>query len=260
MTTNIILNYDTIGSNKINNNAFNTIIPMNKSILKPKKVYLRSIELPPITNLRSPYNFFSYTVTNAALVSTKYQFVIPERNYTSISSLLSDINALCVSNIQSKLLLTEVAPIFSLSTTDPNKISITYTYTTSTIVFNDEGILFYYLGRAIFSTPIVIGITLKTQTLSCLNIYNLNFDSYVNLYFSNVSSINKNNNNTPCDFKIIMMSNSLSYSFNNEISCNQFIELTNISSLNSLNVTIFDRYNNVLYSIHDFSFTLEYQF
>ena len=77
MTSNIILNYDTIGSNKINNNSFNTVINMNKSITRAKKIYLRSIELAPVTNLRSPYNFFSYTITNAALVSTKYQFILP---------------------------------------------------------------------------------------------------------------------------------------------------------------------------------------
>ena len=260
MTSNIILNYDTIGSNKINNNSFNTIINLNKSIIKAKKIYLRSIELAPLTNIRSPYNFFSYTITNAAMVSTKYQFILPERNYTSISTLLNDINVLSISNIQSKLLLTEIAPVFSISSTDPNKVSITYSYTTSIITFHDEGIILYYLGRSIFGSQSISGSTLKTQTLNFSHIYNLNFDSYVNLYFSNVSSINKNNNNTPCDFKIIMMSNSLSYSFNNEISCNQYIELTNITSLNNLNVSIYDRYNNLLYSIHDFSFTLEYEF
>ena len=57
-----------------------------------------------------------------------------------------------------------------------------------------------------------------------------------------------------------MMSNSLTYSFNDETSCNQYIEITNVECLNNLNVTLYDRYNNLLFSIHDFSFTLEYEF
>ena len=260
MNQNRIINYDTINSNKVNNNAFNTVIPLNQSLNRIKRVYLRSIELAPITNFRNPYNIFYYSITNASLVTTKYSFTMPEKNYTSISSFLIDLNSAIVINIQPNLVLTEIAPIFSLSSTDSNKLSINYSYTTSIFTFHDEGILFYYFGRALFSTPIVTGTTLKSSTINFLYYYNLNFDSYVNLYYSNISSINKNNNNYPCDFKIIMMSNSLSYSFNNEVSCNQYIEITNIECLNSLCLTIFDRYNNLLFSIHDFSFTLEYEF
>ena len=261
---NRIINYDTVNSNKINNNAFNTTIPLNQSLNRIKEVYLRSIELSPITNFRAPYNIFHYTIIFTFLamtpVVTRYSFTMPEKNYTSISSFLIDLNAAIVTNIQPRMLSSEIAPIFSLSTTDSNKLSITYSYISSTITFHDEGIINYYLGRGLFTTPIVSGSTTKTATMQFLNYYNLNFDSYVNLYFSNISSINKNNNNYPCDFKIIMMSNSLSYSFNNEVSCNQYIEITNIECLNTLCLSIFDRYNNLLYSIHDFSFTLEYQF
>ena len=91
-----IINYDTINSNKVSNNAFNTIIPLNQSLSKIKKVYLRSIELAPITNVRSPYNIFYYSITNAALVTTKYSFTIPDKNYTSISSFLIDFNSAIV--------------------------------------------------------------------------------------------------------------------------------------------------------------------
>ena len=264
MNPNRIINYDTINSNKVSNNAFNTIIPLNQSLSKIKKVYLRSIELAPITNFRAPYNTFHYSITFALFsanpIVTRYSFTMPEKNYTSIAAFLIDLNAAIVINVQPRMGSNETAPIFSLSTTDSNKISLTYSYVSSTITFHDEGILFYYLGRGLFTTPVVTGSATKTLTMNFLYYYNLNFDSYVNLYFSNISSINKNNNNMPCDFKIIMMGNSLSYSFNNEISCNQYIEITNVECLNSLNVSIFDRYNNLLFSIHDFSFTLEYQF
>ena len=118
---------------------------------------------------------------------------------------------------------------------------ITYLYNFSSITFHNEGILFYYLGQSLFSTPIITGSSIKTMTMNFLYCYNLNFDSYVNMYFSNISSINKNNNNYPCDFKLIMMNNSLSYSFNNETSCIQYIEITNVECLNFLCLSIFDR-------------------
>ena len=261
MNPNRIINYDTINSNKVNNNAFNTIIPLNQSLNRIKKVYLRSIEVPSIMNFRAPYNVFYYSITNVSLVTTKYSFSMPEKNYTSMYALLLDLNAVIVTNIQPKLLLTEVAPVFSISILDASKVSVTYSYLTSVITFHDEGVLFYYMGRGQFSAPTVtLGPTLRTVTLQFLYVYNLNFDTYINLYFSNISSINKNNNNYPCDFKIIMMSNSLTYSFNDETSCNQYIEITNVECLNNLNVTLYDRYNNLLFSIHDFSFTLEYEF
>ena len=91
MNQNRIINYDTVNSNKINNNAFNTTIPLNQSLNRIKRVYLRSIELAPITNFRSPYNIFYYSITNASLVTTKYSFTLPEKNYTSISSFLIDL-------------------------------------------------------------------------------------------------------------------------------------------------------------------------
>ena len=100
MNQNRIINYDTVNSNKINYNAFNATIPLNQSLNRIKRVYLRSIELAPITNFRAPYNIFYYSITNASLVTTKYSFTLPEKNYTSISSFLIDLNSAIVINIQ----------------------------------------------------------------------------------------------------------------------------------------------------------------
>ena len=78
MNPNRIINYDTVNSSKVSNNAFNTIIPLNQSLNRIKKVYLRSIEVPSIMNFRAPYNVFYYSITNVSLVTTKYSFSMPE--------------------------------------------------------------------------------------------------------------------------------------------------------------------------------------
>ena len=113
---NKIINYDTFGSNKINSNAFQCIIKLNEPLVNIKKVKLLSIELCPIIcNIRSPYSTFHYSITNALNVTTRYSFVLPDKPYVSITNFLIDLNGMIVTNVQSKLIAGETAPIFSVS-------------------------------------------------------------------------------------------------------------------------------------------------
>ena len=254
----VILHYDTNQSTKQNNNCFNTKFTLIESLKNIKSISLRSCELSPIINFRFPYNIFYYSITNAALVTTNYTFTMPDKVYTSISSFLYDLNLNIVSQIQPKLQINETAPIFSLNSSDSSRLSISYTYVTSQINFINDGILLYYLGRSFFSNPIITGTTIKTSTTSFLYPYNLNFDTYVNMNITNLFTISKNNSTIPCNYKLLLKTSSTGYSFIDETYLHQYIDVSNQLSLNSLSIYITDRYGNSLFTIHDYSFTLEY--
>ena len=258
---NKIINYDTFGSNKVNSNAFQTIIKLSESLKNIKKIKLLSIELCPIIcNIRSPYSIFHYSITNSLNITTRYSFTMPDKPYVSITNFLIDLNTMIVTNIQSKLILGEIAPIFSVSSTDITKLEIKYVFSTSSITFHNEGLLYHYLGQAIFVTSIT-GSSLKTETKTFMNYYNINLDTYCMMYIHNVNSQNKSNNNLLCDFKIIIPTNSISINYvTNNSSFEQTVDILQDQTIDSLVISIFDRYGNKLYSIHDYSFCFEYVF
>ena len=258
---NKIVNYDTFGSTKIDGNAFQTIIKLNEPLQNIKKVKLLSIELCPIIcNIRSPYSTFHYSITNALNVTTRYSFIMPDKPYVSITNFLIDLNAMIVTNIQSKLIAGEIAPIFSVSISDITKLEIKYVFSTSVITFHNEGLLYYYLGQALFNTSIT-GSSLKTETKTFLNYYNINLDTYCMMYIHNIYSKNKSNNNLLCDFKIIIPTNSISINYvTQNSSFEQCVDILQDQTIDSLVISMFDRYGNKLYSIHDYSFCFEYVF
>ena len=64
-----------------------------------KKIHLKSIEIPiSIPNVRSPYSTFYYTINNVP-----YNFTLNDKTYNNIYSLISDLNAAIILNIQPKL-------------------------------------------------------------------------------------------------------------------------------------------------------------
>ena len=257
--TSKIMHYDTIQSNKTMNNSFSTNFLLSENLKNVNKIGLRSCELSPLINFRGPYSTFYYSIMDASLTTTNYSFIMPDKAYTSINTILYDLNLAIVTNIQPKLLLNEVAPIFSLSS-DSSKLMITYSYVTSQLSFSNNGLILYYLGRSFFSIPVITGTIVKTSISIFQYCYNLNFDTYVNMNITNISSTSKNNNSSPCHFKLLLKGNSLGYSFIDEAYLHQTIDLSNQTSLSNISISITDRYGCNLFSIHDFSFTLEYFF
>ena len=94
---NKLINFDSIYSTKNNLNSYYTSYKIDplKSI---KKIHLKSIEIPIcIDNIRSPYSTFYYTINNVS-----YNFSLPDKTYISIYSLLIDLNAAIVVNVEPK--------------------------------------------------------------------------------------------------------------------------------------------------------------
>jgi hypothetical protein len=81
---------------------FNLIIPLPYQINHVKRIYLKSVELPVgFTNIRdtNTSNLLSMTLENVSSnVSYSFSITLPNKNYTSMISLLTDINNAIASN------------------------------------------------------------------------------------------------------------------------------------------------------------------
>ena len=261
MKENKIINYDSVNGIINNNNTY--YLSFNIDPLQHvKKIYLKSIELPiNLANLRNPYNIFYYSLTNNNIVSS-YSFTMLDKTYNNIFSLINDLNAAIVLNINPKLVINE-SIIFSLSNTELNKIIMTTSMTSSNFNIINNGIILYYLGynsKCVINTTTILGT--KTNTYIFPNVYNLSFDLYYNMIFNNISTESKNNNLNACDYKIAINAISNCIYFANEF--NTYTQCILIKdkdlTISNLNFIFTDRYNNILVSSLHWSMTLEYEF
>ena len=116
------------------------------NLINVKKIYLKSVEIPiNLNNIRAPYNIFYYSLTKLS-ITTYYNFTLPEKVYTNIYSLILDLNAMIVLNIQPKLDSGETGPIFVLSSDYVNKVNMYHLTVNTTISIINDGIIKYYLG------------------------------------------------------------------------------------------------------------------
>ena len=133
---------------------------------------------------------------------------------------------------------------------------------TNSIYIFSTGLISYYLGNinTTYTTKTLISSSLYLHTYDLINVYNLNFDTYYNLVISNLDNPTYNNNNFPCHFKLIVNSSNNSIYFSGE--SNSFIQdiVLNNKTLNSLNVVIYDRYNNLIVNQLNYSFSLGFEF
>ena len=213
MKENKLVNYDSYYSTKSNLNCYYISYKID-SLQNVKKIHLKSIEIPIcLNNVRSAYSTFYYTINNIS-----YNFSLPDKTYISIYSLLIDLNAALILNIQPKLQINEVAPIFSVSTTELNKLIMTVVTNSSILTFNYDGLMQYYLGfdsnAKLVTTTLLLQ---KTNVYSFAIPYNLSFDTYYNLIFNNINTETKNNNNSQSDFKLSINSLSNSVYYLNEL-------------------------------------------
>ena len=183
MTQKRIINFDTIYSSKIDSNPFNTIFQLSETLRNVNKITLKSVEIPISNyNIRSPYTtinlkynnaFFSYTLTN--------------KTFNDITLFLSDLNTL-LSGLQSSMATGEICPVFSVSSTQLNKLVMktTLSSTSSLYVFS-TGLISYYLGN-INLTPdskTLVSGTLYLHSYTLITCYNLCFDTYYSMIISN---------------------------------------------------------------------------
>ena len=258
MTQKRIINFDSINSNKVNLNPFNTNFILTETIRNISKITLKSIEIPISNyNIRSAYSTIQIKYNNII-----FTYTMTDKTYTDITLFLTDLNLL-ISAIQPYMSSSEICPVFSLSTTELNKLVVKVSLlSTNTIYFYSTGIFSYYLGNILstYTTKSLVSGSLYLHTYNLINVYNLSFDNYYNMIISNLENPSSNNNNFPCHFKLIVnaQNNSIYFSSENN-SYLQFLELNN-KTLTNLNIEIRDRYNNLIINQLDYSFTLEFQY
>ena len=147
-------------------NPYNCTYKLVPELRKPIRISLKSIELPiTFCNVRYPYNSISYNLTQSGITTT-YSFTITESIYTSISTLLTDINTAFALSMISTLQIGEISPIFYINGTS-NKIIMKITLNSTTFVLNNFGIPVFHLGY-VYSTD-------KTTHLKKLNLESLNY-------------------------------------------------------------------------------------
>ena len=233
------LNFDSTKSTYILD-PIDTIFNFSEPIKNIKRISLASIEIPiGFTNIRASNLSNIFTVTIASTTST---ITLAPNNYSSIVTLLTDINTAFTA-----LTLTNT-PVFSLSN---GKIVITLT-NSATILISQTTLSRYVLG---FSKLNGIGTGITAQ-----NNYNLAYDVYINMYINNIPISNTTIHSQLCSFKIPFsgIGNTVYYLFNN----NSFTQYLNISDdkyhLNYLKVSFYDRFNYQIMTNNglDYSFSL----
>ena len=258
MTQKRIIHFDTIYSSKNNGNPFNTNFVLTETLRNISKITLKSIEIPISNyNVRSPYSTIQIKYNNLV-----FSYTMSDKTYIDISTFITDLNLL-ISPIQTYMSVSEVAPVFSLSSTELNKLILKVSLlSTNKIYFYSTGIFSFYLGNILstYSTKTLISSSLYLHTYNMINVYNMCFDTYYNMILSNLDNQTSNNNNFPSHFKLIVNAQNNSIYFSGEnTSFIQFLELNN-KTLTNLNIEIRDRYNNLIINQLDYSFTLEFQY
>ena len=249
-----IIHFDTFYATKIDSNPFNCKFILSQTLNRVSRISLKSIEVPiSNNNLRSPYTTISIKYNNAF-----FTYVLPNKTYIDIALFLVDLNIL-LSGLQTSMATGELCPVFSISTTELNKLVMKTTLSlNSSLYIYTTGLISYYLGgiNLVADSKILVSGSLYLNTFNLINVYNLCFDTYYNMVISNLDNPTYNNNNYPCHFKLITNTSNNSVYFSAE--SNSFIQEIQLNNkcLTSLNIEIRDRYNNLIVNQLDYSFSL----
>ena len=262
--TSVIVNCDTYNSSYLENsplttfrnvsnvsylttNSFQTRISLPYPLYGTYRIFLKNLQLPvSINNIRSTSNLNTigiYTgIDSSGNKLNHLQVIIPDGYYSTITSLLTEINSLFSSNYPSYNI------VFSQNSTNSNYLQVTST--SFSTIYVDSTNLSQMLG---FNSNLnVIGNGVTTASI----VYRLSVDDYITMYIANTSNHSINTTKTPCSFKIPLNSvNGVVFYHENS---NAIFVNTSFSTLSYLDVYMFDRYG---YSLHsgnvDYSFTLQ---
>ena len=234
------LNFDTIyATTYFNNNTFDCYFNLSNPERNVKKIYLRSLEmLISWPNVRSVSNLSTFSFT---LNSVAYSFTLQDNIYTSMTSLITDMNTALTN------LLLPISVAFQLNPSNNNQLQIilgsTCTFSITSTNFSN-----YLLNISGTNS----GLTLTGGS------YLLNVDNYILLYIDNLPNRAINQNNIPASFKIPLnaASNVVFYSAqNNEFE--QYIDINDPSLIiTSLKIKVIDRFGGLIKSNVHYSMTL----
>ena len=233
-------------------NPYKALFPMNQSFRRIKRVYLKSCELPiGFSNIRTG----STNTLTFKLNGTIYTVTLPERNHTSITTLLFDLNGVCGGTPFGGSGITFINTVSVLT---PYRLAANFTGTTvSTFNFIDTTLSKYILGFR--STDALIGGTVVNGTAN----YNLSADNYILMYVPSLNSMNANMGGQISTFKIPLLgfTNSVFYYFDGN-SYQQWVDISDDNLvLSGLQVIIYDKWGqNLSPNGLDYSFTLQVEY
>ena len=248
-----LLHFDTNDSNaKFTTCSFDTTFTLNSAYKNIKRVSLKSLEMPIVfTNIRND-NTSNYI--KMGIGPSNFTIVLPNTNYTSIQSLIADLNTYAV------VVPALYRPVFSVVNTGITSV-IRITFPSP---FN-----FYILDSLLANT--VLGFpkgsfndNAKTGVASYVQgsySYNLNYDNFVSLYL-NIPSTNTSSGNRLISYKIPLnaLQGMIFYLGQN----NSFEQSVIISDpnyvLTSLKVQVFDRFGYPITNSVDYTFTLGFYY
>ena len=240
---------------------FNIILKFPYQISKVKKIYLKSVELPVgFTNIRdtNTSNSLSMNISKTINVLSspqeiKYSFniTLPNKNYTSIQSLLTDINNLIVANASVHQYASSITPPFF--TVSGQKVSINVDPLT-VFSFNDTILSKFILGFS-WNVYIFLGNIYEAPSN-----YNIVYDTYLIVNFPKLNA-RSTGCNQQISFKIPYNAtyNQIYFDYENT-SFSQFIELSdNNTVMGNLQLMMTDRFgNNINNNGLDWSFSLAF--
>ena len=216
------LNFDSINSIDTSNDSFDSTFSLNQKYTKIKKIPIG------FSNIRSSNNS---NVLRFILNGITYNCSITSQVYSSISSLITALNSSIVTAI------TSTGFTFVLSVTTGNNIVIT-----STGAFSSYSIIQNTLSNIL---NINSAINQIAGTYTSPFIYNLGYDTYIQMAFFNIPSIFSSQGNIPSALKIPLNTNAFNILFysNDRTQYDQALTISDTNFiLSQMRIIMYDRY------------------
>ena len=183
------LHFDSLNAIK-STDVFNATFNLQKTYTKIKNIHIKNVELPIcFPNIRSGNlsNNLQFSIN-----SVNYSTTITERNYTTISALLTDLNTAIATT------LTSSGFTLVLSTGIKNNLIVTMTGALTNLTIRNTT-LSIILG--------LNGATTSSLTYTSPNSFNINYDLYVLMSFDNIPSVFSSSGNIRSALKIPLGTN-----------------------------------------------------
>ena len=234
------LHFDTLLGSYNNNSVYDCTFVLSNPLRNVQKIFLKSIEIPiSFNNIRASNGTNTFQIT---IQSITYTITVSENSYTSIISLITDIN----------VQLHSVLPNATFSLLN-NKVSLVLTgYPTNTVVsFNSSRLISVVLG---FTKQSYIQ---YATSITADNTYLLAYDNYISIYLQDIPVKSTGYSNQLVSYKIPLNAvNGMVYYLQELNSFSQSVELTDQNYvLNRLRVVVYDRFGVKLTNGLDYSFS-----
>lgn len=242
------LNFDSINAIDAINDSFDSTFTLNQKYTKIRKIYLKNAEIPiGFSNIRSSNNS---NVLRFILNGVTYSCSVTQQVYSSINTLLSALNTSISAAINS------TGFTFALTALSSNNVIIT-----STGGFSSYSIIPNTLSNILnINSAINQGAGVYTSPF----IYNLGYDTYIQMAFFNVPSIFSSQGNIPSALKIPLNTNAYNILFysNDRTDYDQSLTISDSNFiLSQMRIIMYDRYGFPLNNGNlEYSFTIAIEY